>query len=155
MGIRVRTGDDSFQDPGLNQAVYALAKYDDTIYAGGLFDDTGGGGNNEADCSDDAEYPLQCIAQWSPATNAWAPVGAGLNNSVDALLVKDDTLYVGGSFDDTVGGPGFGRCNPSAGIAWTPRAAASDDSWSSVTWGGTTGAEKFVACWCDRNTHSS
>ena len=26
MGITVRTGDDSFQDPGLNQAVYALVK---------------------------------------------------------------------------------------------------------------------------------
>ena len=35
MGIKVRTGDDSFQDPGLNQAVYALAKYDGDIYAGG------------------------------------------------------------------------------------------------------------------------
>ena len=46
MGITVRTGDDSFQDPGLNQAVYALVKYRGDIYAGGLFDDTGGGGNN-------------------------------------------------------------------------------------------------------------
>lgn len=145
MGIRVRTGDDSFQDPGLNQAVYALAKYDGDIYAGGLFDDTGGGGNNEADCSDDANYPLSCIAKWDPSTNAWTGVGGGLNEQVDAFVVMDDTLYVGGEFDDTVGGPGVGRCNPAPGIAWTPRVAASDDSWSSVTWGGLGVAKKFVA----------
>ena len=144
MGIKVRTGDDSFQDPGLNQAVYALAKYDGDIYAGGLFDDTGGGGNNEADCSDDANYPLSCIAKWDPSSNAWTGVGGGLNEQVDAFVVMDDTLYVGGEFDDTVGGPGFGRCNPSAGIAWTPRVAASDDSWSSVTWGGAPD-NRFVA----------
>ena len=145
MGLPKGTSDDSFQGPGLNQAVYALVEYQGDIYAGGLFDDTGGGGNNEADCSDDADYPLQCIAKWDPATNAWTPVGAGLNNSVDAFVVKDDTLYVGGSFDDTAGGNGFGRCNPAPGIAWTARAAASDDSWSSVTWGGPTGGKKFVA----------
>jgi len=135
MGITVRTGDDSFQDPGLNQAVYALVKYRGDIYAGGLFDDTGGGGNNEANCSDDANYPLSCIAKWNPATNAWTAVGGGLNNQVDSFLVRDDTLYVGGDFDDTVGGPGFGRCNPAPGIAWTPRQSPPNNSWSSVTWG--------------------
>ena len=139
--------DDSFQGPGLNQAVYALTEYQGDIYAGGLFDDTGGGGNNEANCSDDAEYPLQCIAKWTPGppTNPWLPVGAGLNNQVDSFLVKDDVLYVGGAFDGTVDGPGVGRCKVLPGINWTAQTAASDDTWSAVTWGSPADGKKFVA----------
>ena len=98
-------------DPGLNNAVYALASYGGYIYAGGFFDDTGGGGDTPARCDDGTVFPLQCIARWAPATNAWSPVGNGLNNTVNSLLVMDDTLYVGGSFDDTVGGSGYGSCD--------------------------------------------
>ncbi|TEX52190.1 MAG: hypothetical protein B7C55_01460, partial [Actinomycetales bacterium mxb001] len=153
MGIRVRTGDDSFQDPGLNQAVYALAMYDDSIYAGGLFDDTGGGGNNEANCSDDAEYPLQCIAVWSEDDTAWRPVGGGFNNEVKTLTVMGNSLYAGGLFDDTVGGPGVGSCKPLPGVRWNSHTlplALRDDSWSSVVWGDDStgiigGDEGFVA----------
>jgi len=31
------------------------------------------------------------------------------------------------------------------GITWTTQASAADNQWSSVTWGGPTGQEKFVA----------
>ena len=143
MGAPKGNLDDSFQGPGLNQAVYALAEYQGDIYAGGLFDDTGGGGNNEADCSDDAAYPLQCIAKWTPgpATNPWLPVGAGLNNQVDSFLVKDDILYVGGEFDDVMGGPGLGSCSPQPGLRWTAQPSAPIHDWQSVTWGDDT----FVA----------
>ncbi len=105
MGISDGTGF-PWLDPGLNQAVYALAKYDGQIYAGGLFDDTGGGGDTAAECDDSTIYPLQCIAVWSEDDTAWRPVGAGFNNTVDSLVVMDDTLYAGGLFDDTVGGVG-------------------------------------------------
>ena len=150
MGALKGSADDSFQGPGLNQAVYALAEYQDFIYAGGLFDDTGGGGNNEANCSDDADYPLMCIARWqidgsADGKNPWLPLdndpNNGLNNQVDAFLVKDGLLYVGGMFDGTVNGSGYGRCNPSAGIAWTPRGTAPAKAWNSVTWGD----NRFVA----------
>ena len=150
MGIE-GSGADSWQDPGLNQAVYALAKYKGQIYAGGLFDDTGGGGVTSADCSDDAIFALQCIAVWSEDDTAWRPVGPGFNNSVDSLVVMDDTLYVGGTFDDTVGGVGdvdkecAGNVTGS-GVSWTAQTAASDDSWSSVVWGrNQTGVPVLVA----------
>jgi hypothetical protein len=139
MGISDDTGF-PWLDPGLNQAVYALAKYDGQIYAGGLFDDTGGGGDTVAQCDDSSIYPLQCIAVWSEDDTAWRPVGAGFNNTVDSLVVMDDTLYAGGLFDDTVGGVGdannecTGDDTPS-GDLWTAEIAASDDSWSSVAWG--------------------
>jgi len=149
MGISDGTGF-PWLDPGLNQAVYALAKYDGQIYAGGLFDDTGGGGDTVAQCDDSSIYPLQCIARWDPATNAWTAVGPGLNNTVDSLAVMDGKLYVGGTFDDTVGGAGDKSCewdDTASGVLWTSQASASDDSWSSVTWGEpTTGAPPvFVA----------
>ena len=145
MGVRTRTNDAAFQDPGLNNAVYALVKYRGEIYAGGYFDDTGGGGNDLADCTDDATYPLQCIAKWNPATNTWTAVGAGLNGPVNAFLVMNDTLYAGGEFDSTSGGPGVGACKPWPGITWTSRTSAADNDWQSVVWGGPAGQEKFVA----------
>ena len=149
MGISDGTGF-PWLDPGLNQAVYALAKYRGQIYAGGLFDDTGGGGDTPAQCDDSSIYPLQCIAVWSEDDTAWRPVDAGFNNTVDSLVVMDDTLYAGGLFDDTVGGVGdvnnvcTGDDTPS-GDLWTAEIAASDDSWSSVTWGYPNGGSVFVA----------
>lgn len=139
MGISDDSGP-AWLDPGLNQAVYALAKYRGQIYAGGLFDDTGGGGDTPSECDDGTIFPMQCIAVWSEDDTAWRPVGAGFKSTVDSLAVMDDTLYAGGLFDDTVGGVGDidNTCEGNdtrSGVLWTSQSAASDDSWSSVTWG--------------------
>ncbi len=98
--------------PGLNQAVYTLAEYDGFLYAGGLFDDTGGGGDTAADCSDGTLFALQCIAKIDMAStsSAWLPVGGGLTNQVDDMVVMNGELYVVGKFDDTIGGSGNREC---------------------------------------------
>lgn len=105
--------DASFQQPGLNNAVYTMASYNGYLYVGGLFDDTGGGGDNWADCSDDTLFGLQCIARHSldDTASPWQPVGAGFNHQVDDMVVMGGKLYVTGKFDDTVGGAGNRNCD--------------------------------------------
>ena len=102
----------SWLDPGLNQAVYALAADDSYLYAGGLFDDTGGGGDRSADCSDNTVFALQCIARrvLDDTTAPWLPVGTGLTNQVDDMVFLGSDLYVVGKFDDTIGGSGNREC---------------------------------------------
>ena len=78
---------------GLSSSVRALAldAQDDTLYAGGSFQNAGGD-------------PLgDRIAAWSYADDTWHHLGTGLNSSVRALALdaQDETLYVGGQFDDT------------------------------------------------------
>ncbi len=54
------------------------------IYVGGAFQNAGGW--------PDADY----IARWDGS--GWSALGTGMNNRVAALLLRDDTLYAGGSF---------------------------------------------------------
>ncbi len=79
---------------GLDNAVYALAVYDDgsgeKLYAGGFFLNAGGA-------------PAQRIARWDGAR--WEGVGGGMNSDVTALAVFDGFfaeqergLYAGGLF---------------------------------------------------------
>lgn len=115
-------------DPGLNNAVYALALHEGYLYAGGFFDGPGGptapGTDPLSDCtnnSPDPVNPLNCIARLPTATPtaAWEPLGpspssspsssSGLNGQVDDLVVMNGKLYVGGMFDDAFG-QGDKRC---------------------------------------------
>jgi hypothetical protein len=127
--------------------VRALAVVDDTVYAAGNFtsasgvaanniagwstiDDTwsalGAGftGNDIralAVSSDDTVYagggaPL--LAAWSDGI--WSALGAGVNADVQALALRDDTLYAGGTF------------TTASGVAVNRIAAWSDDTWSAL-----------------------
>ena len=113
--------------PGLNRAVRALAldAQDDTLYVGGEFDGTSGSAN----CADGGA--LSCIAAWNGM--AWSPLGPGLNGRVWALALdaQDDTLYVGGSFDDTAGAGGTVDCLNSPG-ALNCAAKWNGSSWSAL-----------------------
>jgi len=80
------------EDRGTNRAVTALATFDDgfgnALYAGGIFTNAGGR---------EARY----IAKWRIG-EGWSPLGDGMNGTVNALTVFDDStgagLYAGGDF---------------------------------------------------------
>ncbi len=79
---------------GFNDAVFALAVYNGTLYAGGKFTATA-----------DNLTPLNHIAKWNGTQ--WLPVGEGFNGDVYAICGDSLTnnLYAGGSFTQT--GTGF------------------------------------------------
>ncbi|RLL97052.1 hypothetical protein CFD26_103894 [Aspergillus turcosus] len=68
-------------------SVKALAKHDNTIYAGGNFSDSS----------------IHNIMFFSDG-NVTAMAGGGLNSEVTSMAVLDDFLYVGGNFTDTSDG---------------------------------------------------
>lgn len=99
---------------GISRTVKALAVQDDTVYVGGAFAD---------DTSASGVPGTKRIAAWSTADNTWHSLGTGISDTVNAIAVKDDTVYVGGVFaSDT----------SASGVPGTKRIAA----WSNVddTW---------------------
>lgn len=124
-------------DPGLNQAVYTLAEHNGYLYAGGLFDDTGGGGDRHAQCDDTTIFGLQCIARHSMDDTAspWEAVGGGFNNTVDDMVVMGGQLYVSGLFDDTIGGTGNKSCDDSHVGGLNCIAVLNDPPGGPLTWG--------------------
>lgn len=92
-------------------AVLAMATFNDgsgsALYVGGTFFTAGGS-------------PANCIAKWNGS--AWTPLGAGLDNEVDALAVFDDgggpALYAAGAFT-TAGGIPANRVAKWNGSAWS------------------------------------
>lgn len=72
----------------LNGPVYAIAVDGTDVYVGGDFDQIG-------------STPVDHIARWDSATDTWHTLGEGVNDTVNDLLVVDDTLYVGGRFTST------------------------------------------------------
>ena len=135
----VSSGQFDWLKPGLNNAVYALAEYNGYLYAGGIFNGPGFDLDPLANCSDVASVPttpLRCIARQplgSP-TSPWEPVGGGLNNTVDAMVVMGDKLYVGGMFDN-VHGQGDKKCTVS-GPDLNCLASWNGSSWSPLPGGG-------------------
>ncbi len=85
---------------GLNNSVFALEKSGDNLYIGGTFMQTIG----------DTPTTLNRIGHYNNATNTWSPLtgsamnGNGLNNSVHALAVSGNNLFVGGMFSQTFNG---------------------------------------------------
>lgn len=100
-----------------NGQAFAGAYLDDTLYVGGSFTTIGG-------------TSAFHVAQWSAASGAWVPMGAGLGiagNAVYAMAVHPTTkdLYIGGTFGQADGYP----AGSAPGIIkWDYR----DDTWYSV-----------------------
>ncbi|MFM9134138.1 MAG: hypothetical protein ACKOT0_01650, partial [bacterium] len=76
---------------GSQASVYALHPARDVVYAGGDFTAAGGGPRDDS-----------YIAAWG---GSWAPLGAGLDQQVDALAVDDTRglVYAGGGFQKAGG----------------------------------------------------
>lgn len=104
---------------GLNAPVDSLLVHDDVLYVGGSFTDTANGGNAQ----------LQRVAAYSLSSNAWSPLGGGVNGRVTSILalplnvssgINETTIAISGDFDQTLAFAG----NPSvtaSGIAiWVP-----------------------------------
>jgi hypothetical protein len=66
--------------------VIAINENDGTVYIGGSFTIV------------NTNTPAQYVAMWTPSSNAWEPVGSGLNGPVNALKFFNNRLYAGGSF---------------------------------------------------------
>ena len=79
-------------DGGVNDTVSATLLFGGKILVGGTF--TTAGGN-----------PAPGLAEWNPLGSAWSPVSnfawnSSVITSVEALVISDGNLYVGGDFKD-------------------------------------------------------
>ena len=77
---------DSGTYEGVNDIVYALVEFNDTLVVGGAFHD-----------SDDDSDPRQRIVRWDGSQ--WVGICNGLDNDVEALEVLYGMLFVGGEYD--------------------------------------------------------
>ena len=99
---------EGFGLPGTNNLVFAVARFNGSLYVGGTFTLAGNVGARN-------------IARWDGA--AWHSLGTGtangVNDAVNALTVFNNELYVGGRFTTAGGGaaPYLARWN---GTAWNP-----------------------------------
>ncbi len=98
---------------GVNGTVRAMTTFNDgtgtALYAGGYFTIASGGA------------VVNRVAKWDGAF--WSPLGAGVNDYVQALAVFDDgsgpALYAGGQFT-TAGGQAANRIAKWNGSSWSP-----------------------------------
>jgi hypothetical protein len=74
---------------GIN-TVFALALSGDTLYVGGSFAEVNTGSASPVSASN--------IARFHIPTSTWSALGSGVNNTVFALTVSGNWLYVGGQF---------------------------------------------------------
>lgn len=80
-----------FNDVGLaGETMYALAAFEEELYAGGTFTTAGGEAVNH-------------IARWDG--ESWSALDGGTNGLVRTMLVHDGSLYVGGHFTSAGGSP--------------------------------------------------
>ncbi|KAJ5183148.1 hypothetical protein N7492_000764 [Penicillium capsulatum] len=87
---------------GLNKGIADIAILDDVLYVGGNFTDTNDGG----------EKGLSYVASYSPSSDKWSALGAGLNGRVETIYpiqlnvssaVNETTIAVSGDFDQIEG----------------------------------------------------
>jgi hypothetical protein len=80
----------------LNRRVRALTDDGNGIYAGGDFDISGTGAD---------EQEANHIARFNYSTRQWDPLGTGLNGGVNAVTANNGNVYAGGFFDQAGGRP--------------------------------------------------
>ncbi len=90
---------------GFDDEVYAIERFNNTTYAGGLFTASGLIGVNQ-------------IARWNETTDVWQGLGIGTDGAVLALKAYNGYLYVGGAFT-TAGGIPTGGLARWDGSSWS------------------------------------
>jgi trimeric autotransporter adhesin len=105
---------------GLNNAVNALAVYNNNLYAAGTFTATAPGTGS---------ISINRIARWNGTD--WEPVGVGANNGVNgpvnALAVYNNELYLGGTFINAGTVTNVNRLARWNGTAWAAVASGLND----------------------------
>jgi hypothetical protein len=102
--------------PGFNNVVTAIERFDDQTHAAGAFSSSGATAVNH-------------IARWNEVSEAWEPLGSGLNSNVFALRtgapgIQTIELLVGGAFT-TAGGVSASRI-----ARWTVNTVTHAETWS-------------------------
>jgi len=98
---------------GLNGDVYALAVFNNELYAGGAFTKAGG-------------TTVNYIAKWNGS--AWSSVASGMNGNVRALTTFNGALYAGGAFTKVGNANKFNRIAKWNGSAWSKLGTGVDGS---------------------------
>jgi hypothetical protein len=118
--VDAETGTVTSWDPKSNRSVFAIAKGQNTIFVGGIFDRMGGGGPGGQD--------RHCLAAFDEASGELKPWDPGAEYWVNALAVAGNTVFAGGLFTVLAGTP---RNNVAAidaatgaATAWNPNADA-------------------------------
>src|SRR2546430_1647507 len=70
--------------PGVDGPVYAIAVNGEEIWVGGKFASAG-------------LQSVNNLATWDPKTRTWSKVSATTDDTVKAIVIKDDDVYVGGA----------------------------------------------------------
>ncbi len=119
----------ALNNQGLSNTVYALAMVGSDLYVGGVFSQTGDGSTTN----------LRCIARYDTVDDTWHALNnQGLNNTVHALAVVGNDLYVGGEFTQT----GDGSITNLGNIA---RYDTVDDTWHALDNQGLDGIVRLLA----------
>jgi hypothetical protein len=82
---------------------------------------------------DGAVYPVRIDPTFSDAN--WLALGLGLNNTVEALAVSSNTLYAGGYFTHSGGGPALNDIAQWNGSNWLPLGSGVEQDASNVNAG--------------------
>lgn len=99
------------------RGIKSLAVYHDQLIVGGNFNIAGSG-------------PAPCIAAWDGTS--WAPIGTGMDSTVNALAVYDDRLIAGGDFT-IISGVEMNHIAAWDGNAWSPVGPGTDGSIYALT----------------------
>ncbi|EED16981.1 cellular morphogenesis protein (Rax2), putative [Talaromyces stipitatus ATCC 10500] len=109
----------SLSGGGLNSYVTSLLLLNDTLYAAGNFTNTGQG---------DVQG-LNHVAAYSPSSNTWSPLGAGVNGPVTSVLsfpinstngTTEITVAISGSFDQILAFGSNSSIRASGFAVWVP-----------------------------------
>lgn len=104
---------------------YALVRIENELYVGGYFVYACG---DVLSCSS-GNVRVNNIAKWNGS--AWAPLGFGLNNSVNALAVIGNDIYVGGASTQICGNANCDSGNTP--VNYLAKWSTVSNSWSAVS----------------------
>jgi hypothetical protein len=117
----------AFDDSWMTSSISVLAFFDGALYAGGSFTEVGGN-------------TVNYIARWN-GSDAWLPLGSGMDNTVSCLIGYNGQLVAGGQFT-TAGGNPANRIAAWNGTTWSALGSGLDGSVAAL---GVRGDELYVA----------